>query len=332
MKTSVIAIPLAILALASCDKAKKLADEASSAVKEQVAKAATGGTDSKIETDPELAKLVDRNDEGVVFRKDLPFPARLDVRTTSTREISARFYEASAIDKRMENIKGTRFSVAKLERAGDQVRYTLEESAFSNPPDKDSEEPATRVNDPLQVTAPSNKPRTFLKSGGTWRTDDVDGFRAAVLSKQLSPVFNSLLEENGLAPRPLWFGKRRVKTGEEIAVSGDSLSMLLAGNAKGDLKLKLESFEGVEGHPCGVFSVTGDFSRKQFPDFEGSFSDEDVTIQSGKVWLSLIHPVVLKWDIDTIQTSKHGDKGNAVSRLQGTVKLTVVHAWKALGK
>ncbi len=47
---------------------------------------------------------------------------------------------------------------------------------------------------------------------------------------------------------------------------------------------------GVDGHPCAAFSVTGDYSRNQFPDFEGVFTDEEVTIESGKLWLSLIHP------------------------------------------
>ena len=82
--------------------------------------------------------------------------------------------------------------------------------------------------------------------------------------------------------------------GDQLAVSGDSLPMLVAGKGKGSLNLKLESFEAVAGHPCGVFSVSGTYSRKKFPDFEGNLTDEDVTIQSGKIWLSLIHPIVLK--------------------------------------
>jgi hypothetical protein len=86
----------------------------------------------------------------------------------------------------------------------------------------------------------------------------------------------------------------------------------------------------VKGHPCGVFSVTGDFSRKQFPDFDGNFTDEDVTIQSGKIWLSLIYPIILKEELDTIQSFKSGGQGGLVGRGQGTVKVSVEREWKAL--
>lgn len=316
--------------LASCDQAKKIANEASSAVREQVSKASSGQGTSEA-ADPALEKLVDRSAEGVVFRKDLPFPARIDVRTTSRREINGRFYQTSEIEKRAENIKGIRVSIYRIERSPDSFRHTVEQASFSNPTEEDPEG-TKRLADPLEQIAPSAKPRTFRKSAGTWTTDDKEGFRAAALSKQLAPSLDALLVEDGASPRPIWFGKKRVKPGEELSISGESLSMLIAGHPTGSLKLRLDSFEPVHGHPCGVFSVTGDYSRKPFPDFDGNFAAEDVTIQSGKVWLSLIHPVVLKWDIDTIQTSRHGGRGNPASRLQGSVKLTLTREWRIPAK
>lgn len=326
MKPSLPAALALLLACPSCDKAKKIAENATTAVRDQVSKAA-GGQGKSEAADPALEKLVDRTAEGVVFRKDLPFPPRVSVRTSIRREINGRFYQTSEIEKRAEPIKGIRISIYRLDRQPDGFRHTVEQASFSNPTEEDPEG-TKRLVDPLEQIAPSTKPRNFRKTGGKWTTDDAEGFRAAALTRQLSPVMDSLLIEDGAAPRPIWFGKKRVQPGEEFSISGDSLAMLLAGHPTGTLKLKLESFEPVHGHPCGVFSVTGDYSRNQFPDFEANFADEDVTIQSGKVWLSLIHPVVLKWDLDTIQTSKHGSKGSPASRLQGAVKLTVTREWR----
>jgi hypothetical protein len=328
MKPHIPIIALLALALASCDKAKSIANKASSAVKDKIA--ANIGKEASGKVDPELQKLVDQTPEGVIFRKDLPFPARLEVRTTRRREMTGRFYQSSAIEKRADTVKGTQVTVMKLERSANQVRYTLEQSSFTIPtPDKPDAAPQA-VTDPLEQVAPSNKPVTFTRNGKAWRSDDRDGFRAAVLSKQLTPVFDELLIENALAPRSLWFGKHRFRIGEQLSVTGDMLPMLLAGHAKGSFTLKLESLEPVDGHPCGVFSVTGDFSRKQFPDFEGNLTDEDVTVQSGKLWLSLIHPVILREELETIQTFKSGGQGGAVSRGQGAIKVSVKRDWKPL--
>ncbi len=325
MNARLIAIPLLALATTSCDKASKLASDATASAKRMMSgkKQSSAG-----EVDPSLKKLVDQTSEGAVFRKDLPFPKRLEVRTTRRSEISGRFFQTSAIGKQAETINGTRAQTSKLERTDTQVRYTHEQSAFTIPSkDKPEEGPKTVAN-PLETTAPSNKPITFLKAGSSWKCDDSEGFRAIVLSKQLTPVFDELLIDNAIAPRPLWFGKRRMKIGEQVIATGESLPMIVAGNAKGSVTLKLESFEPVDGHPCGVFSVTGDYSRKDIPDFDGKVSDEEVTIQSGKMWLSLIHPIILKEELDTVQTFKSGGYGGIEGRVQGTVKLSVTRTWK----
>ena len=96
------------------------------------------------------------------------------------------------------------------------------------------------------------------------------------------------------------------------------------------LTLTLKSFEAVKGHPCGMFEVTGNYDRKQSPDFEGVLTDGDVAIRSGKLWLSLIHPLVLKEELDTIQSTRTGGQGNAASRGQGSIKVSVIREWKQL--
>ena len=322
-------IPLLLISLSafSCDKAKNLANQAKSAVEEKIVNA--GGTAEGAKPDPELQKLVDQTAEGVIFRKDLPFPDKVEIRTTRKDEIDGRYFQSSAIGKHAEQKKGTRIVITKLERAGDQIRYTLEQSSFTLPPVEGEEEPKKAVVDPLKQVAPAGKPMTFRKAGKTWECSASDGFRAAALSRELSPVFDQLLTENALEPRALWLGKRRFKTGDQVPVTGDSLSMLVSGKASGRLTLTFEKSEAVEGHPCGVFSITGDYSRKQVPDFEGEMTDEDVTIESGRIWLSLLYPIIMKQDFNTIQTTRTGGQGGNAERGQGTVKVSLVRDWKS---
>jgi len=328
MKLRLLTLPLLALACPSCDKAKNLANKARSAVESNLAEK-TGESHNK--PDPELEKLVDKNAEGAVFRKDLPFPQRVEVRTTTRNEQSSRQVSKSEIGNQALTIKGTQTTVTKCERSGNQVRYTLERSEFlefGKEPEKDKNGKPKEKGLPVGLSA---KPMLFNKSGNSWRADGAGDFRSVAVSKQLSPVFDVLLVHNGLAPRPLWFGKRRLKPGDEVAVAADTLPMLIAGNAKGSFKLTLESFEAVAGHPCGVFAVTGDFSRKDFPSFEGDFTSEDVTIQSGKLWLSLIYPLVLREELDTIQTYRSGGQGNLSTRVQGAVKASITREWKGIG-
>jgi len=321
-----ILLLLFCLAVVSCDKAKKLADQAKAAVENKI----SGKTASSKEGKPDAAlqKLVDQTPEGVIFRKDLPFPNHIEVLTTLREEMAGRFYQASAIERHAEDMKGTKVVVTKLERAGDQVRYSLEQSSFTSPLPDGAEAPKGAATDPLKQVAPAGKPMIYRKSGKGWQGSGSDGFRAAALSKQLSPVFDLLLVENALAPRTLWFGKRRFKAGDKVPVAESSLPILLSGKATGSFNLAFEKTEAVDGHPCGVFSVTGDFSRKQFPDFEGTLTDQDVTIESGKIWLSLLYPIILRQELDTIQTTKSGGQGGNAERGQGKVKVTLERAWK----
>jgi len=328
-RTYLIPILLPIFSCASCDKAKKIAEEATHAVRDQVA--AHTGAGKEQETDPELSKLADRTAEGVVFRKDLPFPQRIELTTTRRHEWSGRFYQTSAIEKRVETLKGTRLNIDKLELAGDEVRHTLEKSGFTIPSPDDPEGVKETLDDPLAGIAQNNRTHVFRKSGKTWTADSSGGFRSASLAKDLAMVLDQLLIENALAPRPLWFSpKKRFKPGDELTVTGETLPMLVSGNASGTLKLRLGSFDSVHGHPCAVFEVSGDYRRKDVPDFEGIFTDEDVTIQSGKLWLSIIHPIILKEELDTIQTVSSGSRGGQKSRSQGTIKVSVERQWKAL--
>jgi hypothetical protein len=328
MTTRLIAILLLVLTGVSCDKMKDLAAKIATAMREKIA--TKGSTNMTAKVDEELQKLVDQNSDGTIFRKDLPFPSQLEVHTTCRQEMDVRFSESSIVGDQLEVRKGVQLTITRLKGTAQKVCYTLEQSSFTLPPPEQPEGAKKQQPAPVPQMAPLPKPVTFRKTGQTWQSDDPDDFYAIVLVKKLSPVFGQLLIENALAPRKMWFGKKRLKVGASIPVTADDLPMLLMGNAKGSFNLKLESFEPVEGHPCGVFAVTGDYRRTQAPDFGGKVIDEDVTIQSGKIWLSLIYPVILKEELDTIQTYKSGTPDGLVSRGQGAIKVSVTRAWKRL--
>lgn len=322
MKQIIPAIVLFALVSPSCDKLKDAANKGRSVLERELAGSSGKDTDK---ADPELEKLVDRTEEGVVFRMDLPFPKALEVRMTSVDEVDGRVFEKSEIGSGGSSMKGTITTVAILKRSSNHVSYQLVESTFAKPltegqkPDQQEKH---------QVTAPFTA--AVRKEGAVWKPLSND-FNTANLVQSISPVFDQVLVDNALAPHPMWFGKKRFKIGDTVTVSGKSLPMIVTGNASGNMELKLESFSAVAGHPCAVFSVRGNFSRKGFPSFDGSLTDEERSIETGKLWLSLLYPIVLKEQENSIRSIKGGGGGHSV-QLNGTSKFTVTREWKPQGQ
>lgn len=327
MKPPVLTLVALCLVSPSCEKIKNLTEKAKSTVASEMAKKTSGSVESP--ADPALQKLVDQTPDGTIFRKDLPFPDSVEVKTTRREELSGRFTEKSELGSQINTLKGTITTVTKVVRKGDKVSYTLLESIFTEPVIEGADDSKKPV---VKQLEPPSAPFEFVKSGSTWKSAIPTDFRIASRAQTLGPHFDQLLVENTLAPRPLWFGKKRYKIGDELAVSQEFLPMLVTGNAKGQLKLKLESFDAVNGHPCGVFSVSGDFSRKQFPDFDGSVSNEEVTIESGKFWLSLLYPLILREETDVILTSNSGGQGGLSSSGRSSAKVSVTREWQGGAK
>ena len=333
MKRSLILLPALCLTLISCDKIDGLVKQASAAVSKDLKDKVAENAPS-IANDPQQ-KLVNQSSEGVVFRKDLPFPDAIILKTTVKREISGRFFHTSELGNNVENVKGTELTVAEIERSGDTLRYVLRESSFTLPmmeKTKDGKQQPQKAKNPLQHIAPSTDPVLFRKSGQVWKVGGgSNGFRELVLSQQLSPVFDQLLVDYALMPRSLWFSKTPIKIGDELNVSGAALPMLIAGEAKGSLQIKFEAIESVHGQPCGVFSIKGDYIRLKCPNFQGQLMDEEVTIENGKLWLSMIYPMILKEELNTIQTFKPAGDGGLVGRGQGVIKISAEREWKIKG-
>ncbi len=323
MKFIIPSIALLFLAQPSCEKVKDLARKGRAVLDAELA---AKSADAAGQVDSTLEKLVDRTEEGVVFRKDLPFPKELEVRTTSVEEVFGRVFEKSEIGSSGANVNGTTTTVSVLKRSGDRVSYELVESIFTKPLSEGQDEAKQEKE---QLIAPFTA--AVKKEGSKW-TPLSNDFQTANLVQSLSPVFDQLLVDHALAPHPMWFGKKRFKIGDSVSVSGKSLPMIVTGNATGNLDLKLESFDAVAGHPCGVFSVRGNFSRKEFPSFDGSLTSEERTIETGKLWLSLLYPIVLKEQENSIQTVKGGQGGGHSVHVSGTSKFTVTRDWKPVGK
>lgn len=327
MKLPYLTFAIICLALPSCEKVRNLVGKAKSTVATEVAKQAGGTAASK--PDPALQKLVDQTPEGVIFRKDLPFPDSVEVKTNRREEVSGRFSEKSELGSKVNLLKGTITTVTKVVRKGEKVSYTLLESIFAEPVIKGGDESEKPV---VRQLEPPSAPFDFVKSGSTWKSAVATDFRIASRAQTIGPHFEQLLVEYALAPRALWFGKKRYKVGDQLEVSQEFLPMLVTGNAKGHLKLTLESFDAVNGHPCGVFALSGDFSRKQFPDFDGSLTNDEVTVESGKLWLSLLYPLILKEETNVILTSSSGGQGGLSSSGRSSAKVSVTREWKAVAK
>ncbi len=313
---------LPVLLTASCDKAKKLFGSARSAVEKKISSSSEGDVDRA--ADPALQKLIDQSAEGYLFRKDLPFPANVNVTVKRTLEISGHWMQSSELGKEARVFKGTETFGGRFERSGEQIRLTLSDyslKAAENPDEETKEEP-------LKTTPAPEKPTVFKHSTKGWTVDPSSDFHAAMNWKSMAPRFDDLLIEHGLSPRPMWFGKRRLKVGDPLSVSADSLPMLVPGKSTGSLHLTLEAIGAVHGHPCGIFSVTGNYSRKQVPDLNGQLNDEEVTISSGKLWVSLLYPIVLREEADTIESVRSGGQGGLVERSQGAVKVSIIREWK----
>ena len=77
-----------------------------------------------------------------------------------------------------------------------------------------------------------------------------------------------------------------------------------------------------------MFSVTGNYRQAGVTGLDGEVFDEDISISSGKVWLSLVSPVVMREQFETIQTLSSGMRSGHSSMIQGSVAVAITRSWK----
>jgi len=169
---------------------------------------------------------------------------------------------------------------------------------------------------------------SFVHDGKAWKSRHFSDFKLAVWARNLEPHVASLCTAAGVLARPYWLGKRRLKPGDTVPLTGPGLALLLGEGAVGSLVLTLESFEPSGGHPCGVFAVSGNYREAAVPGPDGEVFDEEISISSGKVWLSLVYPVVIREQLETIQTLSTGMRSGHSTLIQGSVAVAVTRTWK----
>jgi len=168
----------------------------------------------------------------------------------------------------------------------------------------------------------------FVHDGKAWKATHSNDFKLAVWGRNLEPHMGVICAEAGVMPPVFWLGKGRLKPGDTVPLSGPALALLLGEAATGTLELKLESFEPCGGHPCGVFSVSGSYRATAVPGPDGEVVGEEVSISSGKLWLSLVYPIVMREQLETVQTLSAGARSGHSIRIQGSVAVAVTRTWK----
>lgn len=327
--------------MASCDKAQKAVDAAREKFRgvDPSAPVSPGG-----DVDSELASQVDSGAEGVRFRRDLPYPTDINVRTVErTTYHEARAMSTSALGTQTAPISGKFERIFSLKRAG--TRLTLQIEKYGRMVEEEAAKETAK--DPSKnkvvaaVDAASEKEDEakrlegasidFQLSNQGWRLPTTKGaadFTRMMWGKKLQPVMPSLLSHEGIMPRTQWFSSsRRWSGGDKLELTGDALGLLFPGKCEGKVTLTYEVSEALDGHPCGRFAVSGDVSMKDVTDIDGVSSTQEVSIRSGKVWCSLLYPLVLREEYDTVRTLAYGSDG-AKTRIQGGWGVVSSRQWK----
>jgi hypothetical protein len=309
------------LSVSSCEKARNLASKAKDVVKQQVGGGANKKDGKGGPVDPELKDLIDETPEGIRLRNDLPFPSKVTVSTEIRAKMDLRYFASSPLGREAKNFNGV--VEQKLEMTLDGATATLVQEDTRVVPDLPDE--------------PEKKAEVLMKGGSITMVRKKDGWAPSGNGKSIDfsfaakvagPEFTAHVEENGLSPRRFWFGKGRLKQGDVLTLAGDHLEMLRFTKSSGTIELKFEGIEAIHGHPCGVFSISG-AAATRIRDFLGSGTGGgDLTLESGKLWLSLLYPIVLREEIDAIFSVRAGKMDENLSRSDGKVSYVTERKWK----
>lgn len=316
------------LSLPSCEKAKEIAAKAQVAVEEVRSDFTVQADDAArgIAPDADLQALVDHNAEGYVFRKDLPFPPHLKVKVVESSRFKGRHFQSTLLGSGAGSIEGEFRHQRDLEMRSGVVSYTLHESLFFPPISPEAENP-----DAGKKVLQQGGRMEFMRKGAGWipsgKARDL-AVMAILGGKDVAVEFS----KDCVMPRPFWFGKKRLQPGDQVILSGRHLGMLGFPGANGEIRMTFTGPEAVGGHPCGVFSVSGAIDLAGTGWVGDGAKMERVSVDSGKVWFSLIHPVVLKEELETVITSKSGEGKKLSSQIQGAASIRIEREWVPGGR
>ncbi len=297
-----------------------------------------------IEIDPALAKLVKKEGDAYLFRRDLRFPPHLRVvSTTVTKYKKVRVAGKSEFGEGSREISIREDEVMEYEMAGGVVRFTMKENVSEKIPNaterverlrkieealKNKRKPPEtreRIIDPLVGEVVQ-----FNYDGRSWKTVPTKQFKTMAWGKGLEEEVNAHLISNSLLPRPRWFGTKPMKPGEVTRIAGNSMDLVMDGKGGGSLVMTLKGMEGVHGHPCAVFEVSGEYVENPAENEQGQTVGGEVTVDKGRIWCSLLYPVVLRSDLDLIVSLQTKEGAKVVSQMQGAVNEKSYRDWKAV--
>lgn len=320
---------LALLVPAGCDKASKLFGDKLSGALGDGEIPSPGG-----EVTGDFSALVKRSDDGVYFRRDLPFPPEIEgtVRTVVDCK-QVRVLSTSAIGPPSSEVVNGRFEtrVNYLKRSGEFLMTLDKADRAVVDPEKEKEEGT-----PLPSVAPTRESSRegkclhyLLGQSGWYHRAPKDGhdFDLVVWSDSIGTRLPDLMVEAGAHPRPQWFSSARAwRKGDRIVLTGGAIKLLEPYEVSGRVVLVFDGEQAVGGHPCGVFTLEGAYSVKDRTGFHGRRENAEVTISKGKVWASLVYPVLIREEYETVQTIS-SEQGGAKSESQGAMQVTRSRLW-----
>lgn len=283
--------------------------------------------------DPALDALVERSEEGVKFRRDMPFPANLKGKlSVTTKYHGVRVVSVSELGKDVEQLDHKFETEMGFEKELGSFEVSLSKAGRRVFEEEEEEEQAKLVSAPENGL--ENRATRFVLTDNGWKTARREGtpdFKAMVWADALVPTIPQLMVETGAHPRVQWFSSSRYwRPGERVVLTGSAIKMLHPYDVSGRVVLVFEGEDVVDGHPCGVFSVDGDLAVDGKIELEGTRAESEVSIKSGKIWASLLYPVILREEYDTIQTATRwpssARKGPS-TKLQGRLEVTKARAW-----
>lgn len=285
------------------------------------------------EIDETLEAKVVRDHGGVRFRRDLPFPRECTVRVVEvTRFEDFRGVETSAFGKEVKVMSGRTEMSYLFNKTPGMFGIEIEKSRLIPKVEvdgrsKDGE--STAVSDLEGISV------LFVLTKDGWRSRNDGGpvdFKQVVWADSLSDSVPAQMVEAGVHPRAQWFSSSRTwHEGHSTKLVGSALKILKASDVSGEMTLVFEGEEAVGGHPCGVFSMSGSLVERDAVAPDGTRRDVEYSISSGKIWASLLYPVVLREEHEAVVTMKvrKGRSKDAPSRrMQGPVTFTRSLAWQ----
>jgi hypothetical protein len=298
------------------------------------------------EIDPVLAKLVKSKGDSYVFRRDLAFPPHLKVVSTRvTKYKKVRSAGKSEFGEGSMELSVREDEMMEYEMAGGSVRFTMKENVSEKVPTaaeraaklKAIKEALEKKQSPPEIRERIMDPLIgqmvqFTYDGKSWKAVPTKLFKTMAWGRGLEGEIGGLLVENSLLPRPRWFGTNPMKVGELTKLAGKSMDLVLDGKGDGSLELVLKGMEGVHGHPCAVFEVSGSYIEKPSENERGETVGGEVAVDKGRIWCSLLFPLVLRSDLDLIVSYETREGSKVVHQLQGAVNEKTHRDWKAVTK